>query len=199
MLPLNLHELEAALFIELYISGLLAVLLPLGFASVAAKMAANARMSWSQWKALNDATEQQVARIVELYGQIYLPGPNRLRNLKRKLDWAREGSLHAKRRYIRFNHARGLICVREDWFADIPGIPRPKFRDLDFERTFAVTRSSRGAHHPPCSNRSPTGCLLRRKRSPVPKHCSDRAGVECLESCTLWRIYALLQRLLPDQ
>ena len=36
------------------------------------------------------------------------------------------------------------MCVREDWFADKPGdptIPRPKFCDLDFERTFAVTRS----------------------------------------------------------
>ena len=59
--------------------------------------------------------------------------PNRMRQRKRKIQNERDG-FTGKRRPSRFNHARALLCVNEDYWGD-----DPIFNGLGFERMFGVT------------------------------------------------------------
>jgi len=143
MRPFSLYETEVALLLEMYIAGIFATLIPLGFGDLAAAMAANTRSIFSAWKVQNDVNNDRVDLIMGAVEQqiVAASGPNRIRDLKRKLQNAKEGMEPGKRRNTGFNHARALACVREDWYADHPLVPRPKFTDIDFEQTFGVTRT----------------------------------------------------------
>jgi len=143
MRPLTIKEIEVALAVELYIGGIFAVLLPLGMARFGPVFAANARQIWTEWKLENDRRAKQVELIMKEFKQELkrTSGPNRVRELKRRRERAQLGIPEGKRRYVRFDHARALACVRKDWFADLPNIPRPKFSDVDFQQTFGVTRT----------------------------------------------------------
>lgn len=137
----NIHEIEAAILLEMYICGIFAVLIPLGMGQIARAIATSTRLLWSTWKENNDRKRQTIHLSLQEYTRLYVAGPNRHRNMKRKLLKARDGLENVKRIRTGYSHGRALAAVREDWFADVAGIPRPKFNDLDFEQTFAVTRT----------------------------------------------------------
>lgn len=80
MRPPTPHELELAMFLEMYVGGLLAVLIPLGFGHLAYAMAANARHVWHLWKLENDAANDRIDSIMAEYTkELYATtGPNRV-------------------------------------------------------------------------------------------------------------------------
>lgn len=106
MRPPTLHEVEVALFIEMYIASFLPLAFLIGFGPSVASIAAHARFVWAEWKHNNEIQELQIKEIVDDYARYHLPGPNYVRDRKRQLQREREGTQNAKRRRVPMNHKR---------------------------------------------------------------------------------------------